>query len=319
MRRVLIVLFVLLLVSGSAGGRTEFLRIGTWNLHNYLIQNRWVDGKFTFSYPKPEAEKATQRRLLLQLRPDILLLQEIGSEEDLGELRIDLAASGLTYPYWHFAVLPGARSGLALLSRLPPAEVIFLHAPMVGPDADPEILRGVQEILLTFHGRRIRIFHVHLKSRYTSDKADPDSVQLRTGELYSLVRLLQSRLAVYPAGEWRLLAGDLNTPWDDALLADLKAGWRPLRAVDAYGEDWTFVFLKTGKQELIDGFWEPLPQQSRFSGTLFPLTAERPIGSDHRLVILDWIPRDATPTDQRCSTNSVAEGVGARHWVPTHN
>jgi exonuclease III len=264
------------------------LRIATWNLQNYLLQNRWAHDAFRFDYPKPEAEKALLRQALLSVRPDILLLQETGSEELLLELRADLAAGGLDYPYHHFSAVPDARTGLALLAKVQPEQVLLLEP----VDGDARILRGVHELVFRRGSLRLSVFHVHLKSRYTSDKADPDSVGFRTRELGLLNKLLMDRLARAEPSDRFLLGGDFNTPFEDPLLDGLRANWAPLRPVDSKGEAWTYHHFKTASYETIDGFWQPHGQPGFHPIGLFPLSRERPSGSDHRLVVIEWRPGD---------------------------
>jgi endonuclease/exonuclease/phosphatase family metal-dependent hydrolase len=275
-------------VASLFGEAPPALRIATWNIQNYLLQNRWVHDAFRFDYPKPEAEKALIRQTLLQVRPDILLLQETGSVELLLELRADLAASGLDYPYYHFSAIPDARTGLALLARIEPDQVLLLEP----VKEETRILRGVHEIALSFGEHRLRIFHVHLKSRYTSDKADPDSIAFRTRELALLESLLKDRAARAEPSDRFLLAGDFNTPFEDSLLDGLRSGWTPLRPVDATGETWTYHHFKTASYETIDGFWQPHGQPGFHPVGLFPQSRDRPNGSDHRLVVIEWRPGD---------------------------
>jgi endonuclease/exonuclease/phosphatase family metal-dependent hydrolase len=280
----------LVAVGCLAQAQAESLRIGTWNVRNYLLHNRWEQGKFRFDYPKPEAEKAALRRVLLQVRPDILLLQEIGSAAMLQELREDLAAAGLDYPHLHAAVAPGARGGLGLLSRLAPAEALFLD-PVGGQEGAPLIRRGLQELVFHLGGQRLRVFNVHLKSRYTSDPEDFESRAFRAAELRALQAVLAARLAIRGEDEWLLLAGDFNTPFDDPLLEALRLGWQPLEAVDAAGEAWTYLHVRTDTRETIDGFWKPAGDAEGLSAVgVFPVEKDGPIGSDHRLVVVDWRP-----------------------------
>jgi endonuclease/exonuclease/phosphatase family metal-dependent hydrolase len=290
--KALLTLLALLLLAPAtytAGAETDTLRIASWNIRNYLLQNRWEHGRFRFDYPKPEREKAQLRRLLLQVRPDVLLLQEIGSAALLDELADDLAASGLDYPHRHVGVAPDARGGLGLLARIPPREVLFLDP--VGSAGAARIRRGVQEAVFALEGARLRVFNVHLKSRYTSDPADPESRAFRTAELAALEALLGARLALRKEAESLLVAGDFNTPFDDAMLGALARDWAPVRVVDAAGEDWTYWHQRSDSRERIDGFWQPRAAPAHCFGVgLFPLAADRPGGSDHRMVVVDWRP-----------------------------
>ena len=262
-------------------------------MENHLLQNRWERGRYRFAYPKPEHRKKWLRVALLRARPDVLLLQEIGSDAFLRELQLDLAASGLDYPHRHCAVAPGARIGLGLLARVPLEEVIF-HDPVPLDDpelAEPALRRGVQEVALSWNGQRARVFHVHLKSRYTSDPADPESARARAAELRALQGLLEARQAL-GGDTLLLLAGDLNTPFDAPLLEGLRARWRPVPPADAAGADWTYHHFRTDTRELIDGFWAPRAQAAAIRPVaVFPLHPDDPPASDHRMVVVELVTR----------------------------
>lgn len=265
------------------------LRLATWNVQNYLLQNRWEDGQYRFAYPKPEADKDILRAHLLSTRPDILLLQEIGSGAMLAELREDLAHAGLDYPFSHFSALPESRSGLAILSMHSPDEILHVSPIDNGDPSRPLIRRGVQEVLFTCGDRRIRIFHVHLKSRYTSDEADPDSIRFRTAELGALKAVLGQRLGIAGEGETLLVAGDFNTPFESPFLDPLREQWVPLPVEDEQGSSWTYHYKKDGSFELLDGFWTvPAAVDAFIPVGLFPSSADSPAGSDHRMVVIDW-------------------------------
>jgi len=279
------------LVLGAAGAEPEPVRVATWNVRNYLQQNRWHDEAYRFDYPKPEAEKARLRATLLAVRPDILLLQEMGSEAFLLEFRDDLRASGLDYPWSHFSAVPEARSGLALLSRFPPDEELLLMPAGDPAQGTPGIRRGVHELRFSRGESVLRLFHVHLKSRYTTDEADPDSRAFRTAELRLLEGLVERRRALAGPREVLLLGGDFNTPFTEGLMDGLRRQWRPLDVEDDHGEAWTYHHFKTGRREVIDGFWHPRSQGGAFSPEgVYPAGEVAEGGSDHRMVVLEWRP-----------------------------
>ena len=77
-----------------AGGAPDALTVLTWNVENYVAEDRMVEGEYRTEYPKPEAAKAALRAALRALSPDVLALQEMGPEPYLAELQRDLAAEG---------------------------------------------------------------------------------------------------------------------------------------------------------------------------------------------------------------------------------
>src|SRR4051812_10019055 len=81
-------LFWLLAVTLLA--RAETLTIATYNVENYGPANRMTEGGYRKDYPKPEAEKAALRSVIRALSADILVMQEMGDQPYLDELRRDL-------------------------------------------------------------------------------------------------------------------------------------------------------------------------------------------------------------------------------------
>jgi len=61
--------------------------------------DRLVEGQWRKDYPKPEAEKSIIQKNILEVRPDILVIQEIGGKGFLNELKEDLKELGLDYSY----------------------------------------------------------------------------------------------------------------------------------------------------------------------------------------------------------------------------
>lgn len=265
------------------------LKLATWNLCNYLLRDRPVQGTWRFAYPKPESEKAALRQALLLMDADVLLLQETGGDAFLRELQLDLRALGLDYPHRAAARSPAHPIGLGVLSRHPLDQVLFHEPVSLSPflSSPAALSRGILEIAFSHDGLRYRVFLVHLKSRYTSDPADPESRRRRAAEIQALARFLQPWTRPPRPGEHLLLAGDFNAPFSDPLLDPLKTGWRPLSARDAHGDFWTYLHRRSDACSRIDGFW--IPRAAR----PFPGVASLPqmpppflTASDHRPVSL---------------------------------
>ncbi len=258
----------------------------TWNLQNYLVQNRYEDGQFRLEYPMPEARKRKIRELILQVQPELLFLQEIGSEAFLNELRLDLKAHGLDYAYGGFSGIPGASRGLAWLSQSPPASFVFHHPVLLGNDKG-EMKRGIQEISFRLDNRLLTFLHVHIKSRYSDDPRDPESTHFRLAELTALERLADRIRNARGHGEV-LLVGDFNTLFDSTLFDNLRISWRALPARDDEGASWTYHHQRSGDKDQIDGFWISRDSGAgRYSARLLPDPG--PVPSDHRMVLLQLL------------------------------
>ncbi|MEX0325612.1 MAG: endonuclease/exonuclease/phosphatase family protein [Puniceicoccaceae bacterium] len=248
--------------------------VAIWNLRNLSIVDRFEEGRYRFAYPMPEVRKQAIRQLLLQERPSLLFLQEVGSPAFLEELRLDLAAGGLVYSDFAFSGHPESRTGLAVLSRFTLAEVVFHQ-----PDG---IRRGIQEVALVINATRFRFFHVHLKSRYSTDPGDPDARRERLTGIRALADFLQRQTQLRET-EPLILLGDFNTPFSDPLLEPLRQHWHPLHAADASGAGWTYFHFRSGSRERLDGCWSPRSQPPPLlPAEILPLMD---CPSDHRLLL----------------------------------
>ena len=77
---------------GSAVLASAALTIATYNVENYVPANRVTEAGYRQEYPKPETEKLALRGVIRGLNADVLVLQEMGSQPYLEELRRDLKA-----------------------------------------------------------------------------------------------------------------------------------------------------------------------------------------------------------------------------------
>jgi endonuclease/exonuclease/phosphatase family metal-dependent hydrolase len=278
----------LFLVAGSVlvsvCGSAVALTCASWNLQNYLVQNRFEEGRFRLEYPMPEARKRRIRERILMLQPDILFLQEIGSEAFLSELSLDLRALGLDYAYMGFSGVPGTSRGLAWLSRIAPDSFVFHHPVVLDGDMG-SVKRGIQEIAFNINGRKWTFLHVHLKSRYSEDPSDPESRDFRKAELDALLGLANRLSNVSKSGTF-LLTGDFNSPFDSPLLGNFRESWMPIPASDRDGSSWTYHHKRSGDKDRIDGFWiREKALKPAFTASLLP--ASDPAPSDHRMVLLE--------------------------------
>src|SRR6218665_3361361 len=96
-RRRAFVLFVA--IHGWWIAAAQALTLATFNVENYTIADRMVDGVYRKASPKPEKEKATLTQIISGIAPDILAVQEMGTQAYLDEFRRDLRAAGQNFPH----------------------------------------------------------------------------------------------------------------------------------------------------------------------------------------------------------------------------
>lgn len=273
----------------------ESIRIATYNVENYLVMDRYHDGSWRPAYPKPEIEKTAVRSVIATARPDVLALQEIGDSRFLEELRADLELEGLNYTHAIHMQGDDAVRHLAVLSKLPPVEVVR-HRDLDFRYFDDRVLvkRGLLEVSFArADGSAFKLFVVHLKSRWTDDERDPQSALRRVREAEAcrnriIERTLDSGLIDF------VIAGDFNDHPDSGTLrrfqqrGRLNIGSR-LPAGDSRGHTWTHFFERQGSYTTVDGFVlseNVLPRAVGGRGTIVDLQ-EALQGSDHRLVYFD--------------------------------
>ncbi|NBB78125.1 MAG: endonuclease/exonuclease/phosphatase family protein [Verrucomicrobia bacterium] len=306
-RSVLFTLFGLLSVSippaaAAETGTNGAVRIATYNLRNYLVMDRYFDGQWRPAYPKPEAEKTVVRQVITEVAPDILVLQEIGGAGFLEELRVDLARDGLEYE--HAVVMQGLDEvrHVAILSKLQPQDV-KQHTDLDFKyfDGRESVKRGLLEVHFSLpDATQFKLFALHLKSRFTDRKDDPQSKIRRTREAEaSRNRIIEQ--TIESGFEHYLIAGDFNDHPNSSTLrrfeqrGDLVIG-SLLEARDRRGERWTYHYVKEVRYELVDGFIASPAIEGRIKGGRgriadFPGALE---GSDHRMVFLE-IGSDVQP------------------------
>jgi endonuclease/exonuclease/phosphatase family metal-dependent hydrolase len=298
-RSVFVALAVFLCVAGlpaaPEGGAGDRIRIATYNVKNYLVMDRYFDGQWRPAYPKPESEKTAVRRVIREVAPDLLVLQEIGGLAFLEELRDDLKMEGLTYEHAVLMEGPDADRQTAILSKLKPLQVV--------PHADLDfkyfegrelVKRGLLELSFALpDGEHFKLFALHLKSRFTDRADDAQSELRRTREAEACRNLIIERTLELEMPHY-LIAGDFNDHPNSPTLrrfeqrGDLQIG-SLVDARDSRGELWTYRYAKEARYELVDGFIASPAMQGMIEGGQgviadFPGALD---GSDHRLVYLD--------------------------------
>jgi endonuclease/exonuclease/phosphatase family metal-dependent hydrolase len=270
------------------------IRVATYNLRNYLTMDRRVDGSFRPNYPKPEAEKTALREVIREANADILAVQEIGTLPYLEELRQDLRAEKLDYPHLHHLEAADEERHIAVLSKIPFAEVRSVDLLLFKYFGEEEaVKRGLIELVFDTNDQRWSLFVLHLKSRYSDRRDDPESEQRRAGEARAVRNHILKR---YPApGEsFFLIAGDLNdTRASRTVISLLKRGKTEI-SIDVpgfnhWGQTWTYHYRKEEVYSRSDYFLAspdllPLVRTDRAIVIESETAAD---ASDHRLVAVD--------------------------------
>jgi endonuclease/exonuclease/phosphatase family metal-dependent hydrolase len=244
------------LVSATAG---PALTIAAYNVENYLVTDRMVEGVYLQAYPKPEAEKTALRKVITGLAPDVLALEEMGPRPFLDELQRDLKSDGADYPYALVLEAADPDRHVAVLSKLP-FKAVRLHAavPVAFPAAHGVVKRGVLEVTFATSAGDLTLFVIHLKSRLTERKSDPEAATQRLLEARAVRDLVLARFPV-PAGAKFIICGDWNDTRDSKPVQALRKRGRTLLgetmgALDSRGESWTHHYKHEDSYSRIDYF-----------------------------------------------------------------
>ena len=267
------------------------LTVATYNLENYLVADRMVDGTYRQAYPKPESEKTALRQVIKRMAPDILAVQEMGTQPFLDELQRDLQTDGADYPYAVLLEAADPDRHVAVLSKVP-----FKH---ISPHADVPVLllgkkdrvkRGVLEVSFATREGELTVFVVHLKSRRTEREDDPEGIKQRQQEAEAVRDLILTRFSD-PANGRFILCGDWNDTRSSKPVKSLQKRGQTvlgeiLRAADSRGETWTHSYYKEDSYSRIDyvlvsADLKPLVRNGRAQIYDGPGVAE---ASDHRPV-----------------------------------
>jgi endonuclease/exonuclease/phosphatase family metal-dependent hydrolase len=288
------------------GADARSVTVATYNLENYLATPRG-------SRPAKSAEsRRTIRQILVQVKPDVLALQEIGGMDALGELQASLAEAGWSMPHREMVRGYDTNIFVALLSRIPLLSR-QLH------DQEGFLLRGkrfrttrgiLEAEFQPAPGYRFTLVAVHLKSRRESPEAAQD--EIREEEARILRRLVEARLQRDPRVNL-VLAGDLNDTKDSLPLrvllgrgATALVDARPAERSDrgdagAAASDtglrrvtWTHFYAKEDSYSRVDYLLlsPGMARELDRAGTYVPAWPDWGIASDHRPVVARFVCYD---------------------------
>lgn len=283
-----VVLFLVCVTIASAA-----LTVATYNVENYTIADRMVEGVYRPAYPKPEKEKAALAQVITGIAPDVLAVCEMGKPEFLAEFKRELKTAGHDYP--HAVVLEAADADrhVAVLSKVPFKEVKRHAAVPIKYFGEADVVkRGVLEVIFATSEGNVSLFVIHLKSKYTERKDDPEGGIQRAQEAEAVRDLVLSRYPE-PAKAKFIICGDWNdTRTTRPVRAMQKRGETEigelLRAADSKGETWTHYFRREDIYSRIDYLLvspglKPLVAGGRAKIWDGPGTRE---ASDHRAVFM---------------------------------
>lgn len=288
-----IIVIIMILESSSVLLTAETIRVATFNVKNYLVTDRMVDGTFYRDYPKPEADKTLLRATIKKGAADILALQEMGSVPFLKELQDDLKADGVAYPYSVVIEAVDPERHTAILSKLPFDKVVsndHLRFKYFGKNEN--VKRGLLEVHFSTNKTSWILFNLHLKSRLTNRREDPQSFYFRQGEARAIANYIDQS---YPLSQkpFYLITGDLNDTTRSKTIKTLCGHRKRPRAqlincFDSDNEAWTYHYYKEDTYYRFDYFIASTALKDRVKNNRgFIIKGDQ--GSDHRMVYIDLV------------------------------
>lgn len=248
---------LLLCLFGQSAVYGETLTIATYNVENYGPADRLTEVGFRKDYPKPEAEKRALREVICALNVDVLVLQEMGGQPYLDELRRDLKSEGLDYPFAALGVAADADRHVAMLAKRPlnavttRTDLVFTYF-----GAKESVKRGLLEATVGTVAGDITLFAVHLKSRFTDRADDPLSAMRRSGEATAIRDYVLKRFPA-PREARFVILGDCNDGKTSRALGFLQKRGKTevailLPAADSRGEVWSHAYRKEETYSRVD-------------------------------------------------------------------
>ena len=229
----------------------EKFKVMFQNAHNYI-----ADGTGQ-GRPKNEREKLALFDVITEERPDILLMCEVGGDDQLEEIDEQLKKRGMEYPHREWIEARDEVRHVVLLSRFP----IVARDPHDDLSYELngrrlEVQRGFIEADVQVDSNyRIKIYVAHLKSKLSTKKGPFGGVsqaQMRLNEARLLRQEIEKDLAANPNANL-LLVGDMNdTPKSKPVEVLLGSGLTDLCPLDANGYSGTWYDKRKRRYERFD-------------------------------------------------------------------
>lgn len=195
-------------------------------------------------------------KVISQMKPDIIGLQEIESERALQDLQAALNKAGHYMPYKAITKHKDTTVKNALLSRYPIISKKDLQV------THSYAFRDILEVAVDIHGKKLYLFVNHWKS-----KSGPESMRIVSA------KVLKNRLNMLPISVPAIVMGDLNSDYEEYILFKRKR-----KHNNTYGKTGINHILKTVDKEkrvslqdlctcknCLFNLWYELPQKERWS------------------------------------------------------
>ncbi len=201
--------FVLAGARVFAAASNDTFTVAAYNVENWNSIERHGQS----NQPKPASEKTSVWKILAQVRPDVLGIEEMGQTNDLAELQAGLRERGLDLPHVEWIQSADSNRHVALLSRFPITQRFSRTDYTYTLDGRTHrVQRGFLDVRIQVNDHfTFRALVAHLKSKRQSSEGDQAKMRLEEA------RLLRGHIgkALKDEPQLRLIAmGDLNDTFD---------------------------------------------------------------------------------------------------------
>jgi endonuclease/exonuclease/phosphatase family metal-dependent hydrolase len=206
--------------------------------------------------PKPAKEKRLVIDSIIDIRPDVLGLSEVGTEDDARQIQHLLAQKGLDLPHMERCQGRDGTRSLLLLSRYPLiARLSHTDLPYRIGRLDLGMQRGVLHVVIQPTSKmRLHLLGVHLKSK--RPVPETDEALMRKNEFILLRRVIDDVLAKDPEAHI-LTYGDFNEHRGENSFK-LFLGSRRKNTQQLHD-----IYIKDRNGELWTHFWDTMDIYSR--------------------------------------------------------
>ena len=263
----------------------------TYNLKNWLTEDRYIDGKPVKGKPKPESQKQAIVQILARHSPDVLGLCEIGTAADLADIQERLKATGLNLPHSHYTGGADPVRHLGFLSRFPITATSKATETAFQLEGKTfAINRGILDATIAANQRSYRFIGAHLKSKRDSELGDQEAIRLNEARL--LRRHIDSILQ-NDASARLIIYGDFNDTRASPTIKTIVGNYRDpsyltaIPAKDSHRETWTHYWAINDIYSRIDFVMvsHALRKEADFPAAKIIDDAEWDQASDHRPVM----------------------------------
>ena len=252
------------------------VRLLTYNVENWLTMERYVNGKQVPGAPKPQAERHKVTEAIASVKPDILGVSEIGTEDDVKDLQKHLSDVGLDLPHFHLNRGSDPTRSLAILSRYPIGKTVArqnLDYRISGKEYAMQ--RGILDATIDTPAGAFRFLGVHLKSKREVEEGDQE--EMRRQEAHLLRREIDSILKADP--QTRLVVyGDFNDTRNSPAVKTVHGSGRGPVSLN-------MIALKDSRGHYWTHHWDYQDTYTRIDYVLVSQALRRSVEWDHSRII----------------------------------